>query len=182
MPAQFDSMGLRFLYPDNWTVAPSEETEASSGMGATLDIPGGGFLSLEWSPAADVDEMISRIETTICEEYDDVERENTHWDLVSPDTPIIDLRFYYLDLLIQCRFVLLTNLPAADRIAAQQVFSQPTAAEGSDEEEADTPSLAAFTQGDPPVLVVQLQAESRDFDKNETVFAAIIKQLTEQSL
>lgn len=182
MPAQFDSMGLRFLYPDNWTVAPSEETESSSGVGATLDIPGGGFLSLEWTPAADVDEMISRIEATICEEYEEVERENTQWDLVSPDTPVIDLRFYYLDLLIQCRFVLLTNLPAAERIAAQQVFSQRTASESGDQDAGATPSLAAFTQGDHPVLVAHLQAESRDFDKNETVFAAILKQITEQSL
>jgi hypothetical protein len=51
----------------------------------------------------------------------------------------VDFRFYYLDLLITSRLVIVAT--------------------------------------DEATLVVQMQAESRDFDANEMVFAAILKQI-----
>ncbi len=142
MPAQFDSFGVRFLYPDNWTVADRAEEEGD--QGATLDFPGGGFFSIERTKADEVPGLIEQIVVAIAADYEDLEREDVALDVLPADTPVTDLRFYYLDLLIVSRIVILRP------------------------------------DGDPAgedVLMVQMQAESRDFDKNEPVFAAILKQI-----
>ncbi|OYP29829.1 hypothetical protein [Rhodopirellula sp. MGV] len=142
MPTQFDSFGLRFLYPENWEVAEREEDEGDQGV--TLDFPGGGFLSLERRQANQVDDLIEGIVDAITSEYDHPERDQTTMEWLPPGTAVTDLRFYYLDLLIVSRLIVLTNLPD-------------------------------WSEDD--VLVVQLQAESRDFDKNEPILGAILKQI-----
>ncbi len=144
MPAEFHSFGIRFLYPDNWTLVDREDDEGD--RGATMDLPGGGFISLELTDAANAEQVIERVVDAITNEYDTVEREDLNLDVLPADTPVTDLRFYYLDLLIVSRLVALP----IDR--------------GSSE---------------PSVLVIQLQAESRDFDKNEPVLAAILKQIVD---
>ena len=145
MPAQFDSFGVRFLYPDNWSIAERSDEEGEHG--ATLDLPGGGFVSLEMTQADAVESLIDGIVEAIAADYEDLEREDHGRDLLPEDTPVTDLRFYYLDLLIISRLVIL-----------------------------DPPGGEADER-----LVIQLQAESRDFDKNEPVFDAILKQIVESS-
>ena len=144
MPAQFDSFGVRFLYPDNWTVADRAEEEGD--QGSTLDLPTGGFFSLELTLADEVQGLIDRIAGTIAADYEDLEREDVVLELLPEGTAVTDLRFYYLDLLIISRIVVLA----------------PRDHGGGDD-----------------MLVVQMQAESRDFDKNEPVFAAILKQIVD---
>lgn len=144
MPAQFDSFGIRFLYPDNWTVADRGDEEGDHG--STLDLPSGGFFSLELTLADEVGGLIDRIAGTIAADYEDLEREDVVLELLPEGSAVTDLRFYYLDLLIISRIVVLTP----------QVHGA-----GDD------------------MLVVQMQAESRDFDKNEPVFAAILKQIVD---
>ena len=144
MPAQFDSFGVRFLYPDNWTVADREEEEGD--RGTTLDLPSGGFVSIELTNADEVEELIDGIASTIAADYEDLEREEVTLDVLPESTPVTDLRFYYLDLLIVSRLVVL----------------KPTGDEADDN-----------------ALLIQIQAESRDFDKNEPVFAAVLKQIVE---
>ena len=77
----------------------------------------------------------------IAEDYDEIEREEVSLSGALPNETTIDFRFYYLDLLIVSRLIILES-------------------EGR-------------------TLVLQLQAESRDFDENELVFAAILKQIRE---
>lgn len=146
MPAQFDSFGVRFLYPDNWTIADRPDEEGDTG--ATLDLPSGGFLSLEVTQADAVEELVDGIVGTIAADYEDLEREDIVLDVLPQSTPATDLRFYYLDFLIVSRLVIL-----------------PMPGEPAEEK----------------VLVVQMQAESRDFDQNEPVFSAILKQIVEQN-
>lgn len=140
MPAEFNSFGLRFLYPDNWTVAEREADDGEQGM--TLDMPGGGFFSVETvvtsEPEVTIDEMVA----AMANDYEDLEREAVTLELL-PDTPATDLRFYYLDLLIVSRIVVLRR--GEDRDA----------------------------------FVIQMQAESREFDKNSAVFEAILKQIVD---
>ncbi len=143
MPAQFDSFGVRFLYPDNWTVG--ERTEEEGDDGVTLDVPGGGFVSVEKTQINAVDKAIDEIVRVIAAEYEDLERESVSRDVLPAETQVTDLRFYYLDLVIISRIVVLT-----------------------------APTISI---GDGEVLMVQIQAESRDFDKNESVFDAILKQI-----
>ncbi|NND97797.1 MAG: hypothetical protein HKN47_10765 [Pirellulaceae bacterium] len=138
MPATFESFGIKFLYPDNWTVAQRAEDEGDNGM--TLDMPSGGFFAIEVeNEGLDDDEVIAKIADTIKAEYNEVEVEDVTLEGASRGERAAEMRFYYLDLLIVSRVVLLK-------------------ATGE-------------------TLVVQIQAESRDFDENELVFAAILQQI-----
>lgn len=138
MPATFDSFGLQFLYPDNWTVVERDEDDGTDGV--TLELPTGGFLSVDRERQGTLDEeVIEEVLEAIEAEYDEVERGNVVLDGAGEDEIAIDFRFYYLDLLIVSRLVLLT-------IKGTRYF-------------------------------VQFQAESRDFDANELVLAAILQQL-----
>jgi hypothetical protein len=141
MPATFDSFGLRFLYPDNWTVA--ERVEDANVDGVTFELPSGGFFSIERERQGMLDEeMIEEVSDTIESEYDEVEREEIVLEGSSDDERVVDFRFYYLDLLIVSRLILITI-------------------------------------GDVRYMV-QFQAESRDFDANEMVLAAVLKQIRPQ--
>ena len=138
MPATFESFGIKFLYPDNWTIADRDESEGNEGV--TLELPSGGFLTVEREREGQlIEELIEEIAESIEEDYGEVEREDLHLENAPAEEKAVDFRFYYLDLLIISRLVVVTT--------------------------------------DQATLVVQMQAESRDFDANEMVFAAILKQL-----
>ncbi|MCD0458406.1 hypothetical protein [Roseiconus lacunae] len=147
MPSQFDGFGIRFLYPENWEVVQRDEDEGDQGV--TLDFPGAGFLSIERTQADRSDHLIEGIIDAIEAEYEQVERDETSMEILPTNTPVTDLRFYYLDLMIVSRLLVLDHL-----------FD---------------------SQGD-DVLVVQLQAESRDFDKNEPILSAILKQILDSAI
>ena len=128
MPATFESFGIKFLYPDNWKEIERPEDEGSDGV--TLELPTGGFFSLE-----------KEVADSIAEDYDEIEREEVSLPEALTDETSIDFRFYYLDLLIVSRLIIL---------------------------------LAGDT-----TLILQFQAESRNFDETELVFTAILKQIRE---
>ncbi len=138
MPATFEDFGIRFLYPDNWEVAGRSMDNAVQGV--TFELPGGGFLSVEQADKTiSEDEILDEVARAVAKEYDEVERESIELKDAGPEERAIELRFYYLDLFIQSRIVLMN---AGDQR-----------------------------------LLVQIQAENRDFDKNEPVFDAILTQL-----
>lgn len=138
MPSTFESFGVKFLYPDNWK--PLERSEDEGEQGVTLELPGGGFFSLERDREGFLDEeLIEEVADTIDEQYELVERERVQLEGAGPDEQAVEFRFYYLDLLIVSRLVLMT---------------------------------AAGSR-----LVVQIQAESRDFEANAAVFDALLQQL-----
>lgn len=138
MPATFESFGIKFLYPDNWKEI--ERLEDEGGDGVTLELPTGGFFSLEKErEGQSVSAIIEEVANSIAEDYDEIEREEISLPEALPDEKSIDFRFYYLDLVIVSRLIIL---------------------------------LAGRT-----TLILQLQAESRNFDDNELVFAAILKQI-----
>ena len=141
MPTTFESFGVRFLYPDNWIEI---ENSGQTITGVTLELPSGGFFSVD-QQLDDVNgnDLLEEIERTLIAEYSEVEREDVILDNAIGGERTIELRFYYLDLLIVSRVVL----------------------------------LGGFT----PPLVLQMQAEARDFDSNEKVFEAILQQLRDQA-
>ena len=140
MPATFESFGIKFLYPDNWKEVERPEDEA--GDGVTLELPTGGFFSLETDHEdQEIEEIIEDVADSIAEDYEEIEREVVSLEASGSNERAIDFRFYYLDLLIVSRLVILT---AGGR-----------------------------------TLILQMQAESRDFDKNKLVFSAILKQIRE---
>jgi hypothetical protein len=140
MPATFDSFGIKFLYPDNWKEI--ERPEDEGGDGVTLELPTGGFFSLEKEREGQlVEEIIEEVADSIAEDYEEIEREEVLTNGATPNERAIDFRFYYLDLVIVSRLIILI-------------------AEGR-------------------TLILQMQAESRDFDENELVLSAIMKQIRE---
>jgi len=147
MPSTFEGFGLKLLYPDNWNLVERAEDEGDQGV--TFDLPSGGFVSLETLPITREDEVIlSEIDTMIREQYEDVERENVELPGAGDDERAMDLRFYYLDLVILARVVLL-DAPSSTR---------------------DQMPIAGR-------IMAQIQAEIRDFEANEMVFAALLKQI-----
>lgn len=138
MPANFESFGIKFLYPDNWKVRDRGEDEG--GEGVTLELPSGGFFTIERELEGQIEEeLIEEIFESFEQEYEEVERENIQLDDAGTNERAVEYRFYYLDLLVISRLVI---LPIAEQ-----------------------------------TYLIQMQAESRDFDANEMVFAAILKQL-----
>jgi hypothetical protein len=138
MPASFESFGIKFLYPDNWTVTDREEHADQDGV--TLELPSGGFFTLEREHEGQLaEELIEEVADSLQEDYGDVEREEIQLDNASAGEKAVDFRFYYLDLLIISRLVIVHL--------------------------------------DNATYVIQMQAESRDFDANERVFAALMNQI-----
>jgi len=147
MPKTFEGFGLRLLYPDNWEVEARAEDEGDQGV--TFQIPGGGFLALETLPITREDEIvIEEIDQTIRDAYEEVEREVVTLPGAEPDERAVDLRFIYLDLVILSRIVLL-DAPASTR---------------------DQMPIAGR-------ILMQFQAEMKDFEANEMVAHAILKQI-----
>lgn len=147
MPAHFKGFGLELLYPENWTLLPRADDEGD--QGATLELPSGGFVSIETLPLTRADdELLTEIESMLREQYSDVESEEVQLAGADEGERAVDTSFYHLDLVVFSRVVLLDS-PASTR---QQM---PIAGR----------------------LLVQFQAESRDFDENEMVFTALLKQI-----
>lgn len=138
MPASFDSFGVKFLYPDNWKVIDRADDEG--GEGVTLELPSGGFFTIEREHEGQIEEeIIEELADALEQEYEQIEREEIRLDDASPNERAVEFRFYYLDLLVISRAVIMPI--------------------------------------DEWVYVIQMQAESRDFDANEMVFSAILKQI-----
>ena len=144
MPLTFDDFGIRFLYPDNWLVQSRESDDDSDSV--TLEMPNGGFFSVtrhHASPA--IEDVLDNIAAAMRAEYPEIEIEQV--DSPGSDDPsgrdtqsaAIELRFYYLDLLIVARITAMM--------------------------------LSGHT------VVVQVQAESRDFDTGEPVYNAMLKSI-----
>jgi len=149
MPSTFEGFGLKLLYPDNWLLVERGKDEGDQGV--TFELPSGGFVSLETLPITREDEVVlSELDTMIRDQYEDVERENVDLPGAGDDERAMDLRFYYLDLIILSRVVLL-DAPASTR---------------------DQMPIAGR-------ILAQMQAEIRDFEANELVFAALLKQIRE---
>ena len=136
MPSTFDDFGLRFLYPDNWLVQSRDSDDESDSV--TLEMPNGGFFSVtkhRGSPS--IDAVIASIAAAMRAEYPEIEIEEL--DTFDDESESMELRFYYLDLLIVARITAMV--------------------------------LAEHT------VVVQVQAESRDFDIGEPVYNAMLKSI-----
>jgi hypothetical protein len=138
MPRTFESFGIKFLYPDNWTVAQRGEDEGDQGV--TLELPSGGFFTIEREQEGQLaEELIEEIADSLEEDYGQVEREDLRLEDAAEGERTVDFRFYYLDLLIISRLMVI--------------------------------HVGSAT------YLIQMQAESRDFDSNELVFSALLKQI-----
>ncbi len=102
MPAIYDHIGVRFLYPENWSI--TDEDEEGWPRTVTLQSQQTGFWSLHVYPAGQevrpvVKELIEAMQT----EFDDIEVLPAKETIGDIDAKGVDLAFFYLDLLVEAK-------------------------------------------------------------------------------
>lgn len=97
MPALFDKMGIRFQYPDNWTL---DESDAAEGLwSVSVQSPGGAFWSVFIHPrGVSPREIVRSVVVTMKNEYPDMDVEPVHESIAGKEIEGSDLNFYCLDL------------------------------------------------------------------------------------
>ena len=98
MPSTFNDFGVHFLYPDNWQIQARDADDECDSV--TLEMPNGGFFSVtKYRDCPAIEQVLEGIANAMKSEYPEVEIEETEDD----DADIMEMRFYYLDLLIVAR-------------------------------------------------------------------------------
>jgi hypothetical protein len=101
MPATFDQLGLRFEYPDNWTIDSAEEIETSQQV--VVSSPHTAFWQVSKHPAGtELEPLFDEALAALRSEYNEIE--------VDPADELVEghlltgfsVSFFYLDLLNTC--------------------------------------------------------------------------------
>lgn len=102
MPAVYEKLGVRFLYPENWTVV-EEDTEGWP-QSLTLQSEQTSFWTLNvYPPAIDLKPIVKDIVDSIKEAYPDLEVLPSQEVIGDALTKGVDICFFYLDLLVEAR-------------------------------------------------------------------------------
>ncbi len=97
MPALFDSLGISFQYPENWTL---DDADAVLGRkSVTIYSPGGAFWTVAiHSASAEPAKLATAIVDTMRKEYQGLDAEEVEESVSGHDLVGYDLAFYCLDL------------------------------------------------------------------------------------
>ncbi|HJS07122.1 MAG TPA: hypothetical protein VJ809_05660 [Pirellulales bacterium] len=97
MQASFDQFGIRFQYPDNWTL---EADDLLRGQGSvSVYSPGGGFWSLTvHEPNDDPDDLVEAVVDAMRNMYDELDAEETVETIDGRKVSGCEMNFYCLDL------------------------------------------------------------------------------------
>ncbi len=97
MPLEFDSLGISFLYPDNWTL---DDGDAVAGReSVTVYSPGGAFWTVSIHRGSTEPDRLARAAVqAMRDEYKEIESEPARQILGGRELVGYDLCFYYLDL------------------------------------------------------------------------------------
>ena len=96
MPATFNKHGIRFQYPENWTLDESESSENS----VTVYSPEGGFWNIVWRDVTvDPHELAVEALQTLNKEYSETESEPASETIAGREISGFDVSFYYVDLI-----------------------------------------------------------------------------------
>lgn len=102
MPAVYENFGVRFLYPENWTIT-DEEIEDWPRM-VTLQSPETSFLTLYiYPPLHQPRQVVDEIIGTISGEYGELEVLPAKETIGDALTRGVDIAFFYLDLLVEAK-------------------------------------------------------------------------------
>ncbi len=97
MPIEFNSLGVSFQYPDNWTL---DDADALAGReSVTVYSPGGAFWSVAVHPRSrDPARLAMAAVKAMEEEYEGLESEEAREIVAGRETLGYDMSFFYLDL------------------------------------------------------------------------------------
>jgi hypothetical protein len=102
MPAVYDSLGVRFMYPENWTLDDGTDDEAppeERHNAVTLYTPGGAFWSLAIYPPGDsATDLAAEVMRALRAEYDNMDVETVTEAVEGQDLIGYDMNFVYLDM------------------------------------------------------------------------------------
>ncbi len=97
MPHTYAKQGIKFLYPDNWTVDEGEPVEG--GAVVTVYSPGGSFWSIVLEPASvDPADMAVAALKALKSEYEDCDSEPMSETVAGHEIRGYDANFFCLDL------------------------------------------------------------------------------------
>lgn len=102
MSAEFDNLGVRFLYPENWRLEVEEAEQWPRRI--TLETPEGGFWSLAiYHPPEDPARLAETTLDAMRQEYPELESSAAE-DLVAGVAILgYDMSFFCLDLMVESR-------------------------------------------------------------------------------
>ena len=102
MPAVYQHFGVRFLYPENWSLLDEETDEWPRTV--TLQSEQTGFWTLQAYPAGfDARQAVLAVVNSIREVYPDLEVLPAKESIGDSEAKGVDIAFFYLDLLVEAR-------------------------------------------------------------------------------
>jgi hypothetical protein len=97
MPAQFQKLGIRFTYPENWTLDESEALEGAPSV--TVYSPGGSFWSISLhGPETKLGTLVKSAVKALRDTYQDLDFEEAVETVAGHQLFGADVYFYCLDL------------------------------------------------------------------------------------
>jgi len=97
MPAVYDNQGVRFLYPENWSL--DEQDDLAEGGTVSVISPGGAFWSImKHSPGANLKALAGAIVESLREEYAELDVEPIRERVGGHDLVGFDLNFFCMEL------------------------------------------------------------------------------------
>ena len=102
MPAVYQQFGVRFLYPENWSVLDEETDEWPRTV--TLQSQETGFWTLQvYPPYQNAKQAVLAVIDTIREIYPDLEVLPAKEKIEGSEAKGVDIAFFYLDLLVEAK-------------------------------------------------------------------------------
>ena len=100
MPAVYQDIGLKFLYPENWSIIEEETYEWPRSV--TIQSPGGAFWAVHvYPPLSDEEALMQEVIASIRSEFNEMEILEAEETISDCPTHGYDMAFFYLDLLVE---------------------------------------------------------------------------------
>ncbi len=102
MQGEYSKFGVKFLYPEDWSVVDEEPNEWPRRV--SVQSPNSGFWELQAYPARfQPDDLAQQTLQAFSEEYEGVESEPVSEPIMDHVATGYDLEFFCLDLLVTCQ-------------------------------------------------------------------------------
>jgi hypothetical protein len=122
MPAVYQNLGVRFLYPENWSI--TDEEDHGWPRSVTLQSEETSFWSLHvYPPAQELKPVVKELIQAIQTEFSDIEVLPAKETFGDTHTTGVDLAFFYLDLLVEAKIRCLRT-PSATLVWLYQAESR----------------------------------------------------------